>query len=138
MPGDWVSGWARWCAWRPDGTSPTRSPVSCCQDRRRGSSSWRIRRLWPPRSFAGDDVEAYLRGELGMHPNGHLVGTQRLDRLTDVDATLVDLGAGRSVQCLGDRRDRHGAEEPAAVAGPDGHVDRLGLQLGLDGLRVLE
>ena len=62
---------------------------------------------------------------------------ERLDGVADLDAALVDRAAG-SLESRGDVGDGDGAEEATALTGPDGHVDRLGLEPALDLTGLLE
>src|SRR5699024_10427084 len=60
-----------------------------------------------------------------------------LDRVADLDTTLVDLGAGAR-EGLGDVGDGDGAEEATALTGLGRDGDRTGLEVALDRLGGLE
>ena len=65
-----------------------------------------------------------------MDLHGHLVGSERLDRVADLDATLVDLGAGLA-EGLGDVGGRDRAEQSSTRASPDGQLDVRDSKLAL-------
>lgn len=68
-----------------------------------------------------------------MNAHGYRVGAEGLDRVTDLDPTLIDLSADTGER-FGDVRNGDRAEQAAAFASLGPYVDRLGLKVALDRL----
>src|SRR3954466_11930097 len=83
--------------------------------------------------LGGDHVELDLRAHFGVDAHRDGVCAERLDRVADLDATLVDLGPGIA-EGVGDVGDGDGAEQAATLTGAYRHIDRRGLEVALDAL----
>src|SRR5690606_7788901 len=90
------------------------------------------------RHSGGDDLDVDLGVNLGVQTHGRLVGAQRLDRRTQLDAALVDLGATGVLDRGSDVGRGDGTEEPTGVAGADGQADLDTLELGLHLVGLLD
>ena len=87
---------------------------------------------------AGDDVALDGRLHLGVETHQRGVRAGGLDRGRDLDLALVERRTTRGLHGIGDVGGGDGAEEAAAGAGVRGDRDGLGLEVALDGLRLLE
>src|SRR5690606_30096578 len=83
----------------------------------------------------GDDVDVEGRLDLGVQLDRHLVGTGALDRVADLDAAAVELGAAGGLHGLGDVTGGDGAEQATALTRPGGEPDLERLELLGDLLR---
>src|SRR5690606_32478630 len=69
------------------------------------------------------DLDLDVRGDLRVQADRDGVPAQALDRVADLDATAVELGAARGLHRLDDVLGRHRAEQAAALTRPHRQLD---------------